>query len=140
MSGFTDFLLAAKKDAKAIARTDNPTSRWPGFDTKHVNQIDLQNLYEIITGTDVHLDFELLHCDESGEGPLVECIPNELIEALITLAPKAATQAAKKWVKSEEFRDLWEVPALEEMLGKLIDLAKRARTEKKQLLLCSSGA
>jgi hypothetical protein len=140
MSGFADFLLATKKDAKAIARTDNPTSRWRGFDTSDVNEIDLQNLYEIITGKEADLDFETLHCDETGEGPLVSCVPNELVDALITLTPKEVSQAAKKWIKSEEFRGLWELTELEEMLGKLVDLATRSRAEKKLLLLCSSGA
>ena len=140
MSGFADFLLATKKDAKAIARTDNPTSRWPGFATANVNEIDLQNLYEIVTGKNSDLDFETLHCDETGEGPLVSCVPNELIEALNSLTPKTASQAAKKWIKSEEFRGLWELADLEETLGKLVDLSKRARTEKKVLLLCCSGA
>lgn len=140
MSGFADFLVATKKDAKAIARTDNPTSRWPGFDTSDVNEIDLQNLYEILGGKDADLDFETLHCDESGEGPLVSLVPTELVDLLVSLTPKAVSQAAKKWIKSEEFRGLWELADLEEMLGKLVELAKRSRTEKKLLLLCSSGA
>jgi hypothetical protein len=141
MSGFADFLLATRKDAKAIVRTDNPTSRWPGFDTSDVNEIDLQNLYEIVTGEkDAELEFDVLHCDESGDGPSVSCLPKQLIDLLASLNAKRVSQAAKKWVKSEEFRDLWKIDALEEMLEKLCDLARRAKAEKKLVLLCSSGS
>jgi len=44
MSFFTDILLADESEAKQIARTPNPTKRWPGCDFKNLNEVNFITL------------------------------------------------------------------------------------------------
>jgi protein-disulfide isomerase len=138
MGFFTDVVVVDQKEAKRVARHDNPTEKWPGCSCKNLSEVDFATLYGIlIEDPDVQVD--LIEVSITDDGVMVSRFPEAYVERLAKLDAVALSNAAVKWQKTEYLNGLVQVTDLEEILKEVATFAKKAKAEGKWLLLSTAG-
>ena len=141
MSGFVDFVVADTADKKKLLKHDRPTEKWPGFEWKWVDDIQLAFLYGVLRESkDRYALQSKLKTEYQRSGQAVTELPTEMIETLAALDKKKREQVAREWRKCEEFFDKDDQKAALELVTELSELAAKAKAAGKPVLVRQSGA
>ena len=141
MSGFVDFVVADTADKKKVLKHHRPTEKWPGFEWKWVDDIQLAFLYGVLRESkDRYALQSELKTDYQRSGQAVTELPQEMIEMLAALDKKKRAVVAKEWRKCEEFFDKEDQKAALELVTELSELAAKAKAAGKPVLVRQSGA
>jgi len=139
VSILTDFIVAAPSEAEAICADQNHHNRWPCLQLKSLDNIKLSALLSVFgEQSDAEaLEGEtfLIHCP-SKEGPWVFHLPDVLTDHLSKLDSQTIPSTAAQWAENEELQfDGWSESDVEPVLEMLCDIARKAKSEQKSLLL-----
>jgi hypothetical protein len=139
MGVLTDFVVIDRRDAPLVCASTCPSREFNGLDAKGIDTVKLGKLYAILVGGKYDPSFisEPL-CDGGDEGPWVFEVPPDLMQQLADLTPRQLTEAGRKWAAVEEFSpryDNWPAERVQQVLGDLAALCKRAVGEGKAVLM-----
>lgn len=126
MSGWTEFVIADRNEADAIANEGNPKSRRTGFEFyKFFETGRLAVLYQLLgESSATWQDFPLL---AFGECAWVDLVPDRMVELLRGLTDNACRDLAQAWLRHPEGIDRPYPPAeVKLLLQELRDLAREA--------------
>lgn len=142
MGVLTDFVVADRGDAQRVCDAGCPSRDFDGIDAKGIDAVKLGTLHAIVTGGGYDPSFigELL-CDGGEDGPWVCEVPPDSVRRLAILTPDQLAEAGRKWAATEEFSpkcDNWPPERVQEVLGDLATLYKRAVNEGKPVLMWMS--
>ena len=135
MSGWTEFVVARKSEAQAIADEINPHEKWPACDgLKFFGPPQLAPLGEIILNRPTTWeDFNELAL---GECAFVYELPGELTAAIRMLSDQALEEAVKAWSsRLAAMKEYSEIKELQPVLSELRQLAKQAAKARRPVLL-----
>ncbi|MEZ5427162.1 MAG: hypothetical protein R2747_12905 [Pyrinomonadaceae bacterium] len=136
----TDLILASKDEAQKIADSDYPLESWAGIDTKGIDVVAYSNLYSILTEQEWQpdiLDQFPLVSQGTEEGPWVSIFPAEMTEMLAGLEGDKMEKIAEDWSQAEEMA-YFDPKEIKELLGEMRNLAKRAGSDRSDLLIWMS--
>jgi hypothetical protein len=143
MSFFTDFLIATEADAPEIASSEKPTEQWPGFSAKSITELDLANVWSILSAapdvTALHGRFEHIYFDPDGECTITK-MPSPFVELLAEVEDANLPAMSARWAQAPEFDEMRDLSQLQEMLRNLRDLAKRALADRREILVFTYGS
>jgi hypothetical protein len=129
MAAFYTLLYNAPLEAaEAIAFDEEAQDRWPSVWLKHIGDLELVALWEVIGGSPSASGGTLmanLVFQGSEEGPFVMSVPPEFITAVASIPDHEASNVAATWGQIEELAD-WQKEELVSVLNDLRNFAKQA--------------
>ena len=138
MGVLTDIFAATDAEASAVSPDDVPIQIFPGVEAKGLDPVKFGTLQHILIGTDVQeaiRQHELVR-EVSEEGPWITRVPQQLYDAIAAMNGDHVREVADKWSQTEEFQlDRWSKADVEDVLTRLIQLAKDARGNGKRLFV-----
>jgi hypothetical protein len=139
MGVLTDVVVADRRDARRVLKSDCPSRDFGGLDAKGLDPVKLGTLHAILTGGGYEPGFmsDTL-CAGGRDGPWVYEVPADLVQQLATLTPRRRAAVGKEWAATEEFSpefDDWPAGAVQQVLRELAALCKRAVDEDKAVLV-----
>ncbi|MBO0698606.1 MAG: hypothetical protein J2P46_09440 [Zavarzinella sp.] len=142
MGVLTDFVVVDHKHARRVLKSACPSRDFGGLDAKGIDTVKLGTLHAVLVGGEYDPSF-MTDCLHSGgvEGPWVFEVPDDLVQRLAQLSPRQLVAAGKKWAVTEEFSpkfENWPAEAVQQVLGDLADLCRRAAAEGKPVLMWMS--
>ncbi len=146
MGVLSDIIIAGRDEAAAINETlGGHHRRWDTLISKGIDTVKIGTLSTIINGpspgaTEVACrlaDNALFEVSE--DGPWVFLVPPNLVSGLAALDGETERRVAGEWAATDEFRlSRWPPGDVGSYLHDLVDFARRAVAEKKDLLLWTS--
>jgi hypothetical protein len=139
MSFFTDWFLANEDEAEAVASVVTTEAHsfeeWPNIAMKNIGDMELRALWGVLRGDSSLSDSVMgkLLFQASDEGPFVCRVVPEFIAALATIPGPDLSTIAAAWARAE-MMSRWAPVTLAELLGELVQFARRAQREAKPLL------
>jgi hypothetical protein len=139
MSGWTEYIIADKKDAAAIADSNSPQEKWRGFEGyKFFGPILLAPLCEILGEKPAsYEDFPELAFGETG---WVYELPEAMSKGIQDAEKKALGQIAEEWSKRlADMKERYTTEELLTLLSQIRDLLLKAKKARKPVLLWQSS-
>jgi hypothetical protein len=125
---YTLLYIASAEDAEALAIEEDPQDRWPSLWLKHIGDLELVALWDLLTkepsGSAGTLMEDLLF-QASDEGPFVMGVPPEFVAAVAAISDRDAAKVASAWGETDELAD-WQQKDLERTLNELRQFARQA--------------
>ncbi len=138
MGVLTDIFAATDAQVDALSPDDIPIQMFPGVEAKGVHIIKLGTLQNILVGTDVQdaIGQHEWMDEKSAEGFWITRLPKELFDALAGLNGDQIPEVAHKWSETAEFEsEHWEKSEVEDLMTRIVLLAKDARSNGKGLFV-----
>jgi hypothetical protein len=140
MGVLADFVVADRDDARRVCDSDCPNREFAGLDAKGIDTVKLGALHAILTGGQFDPSFMVDACVCSGGegGPWVFEVPADLVQRLADFNARQLHAVGAQWAATEEFSakyENWPAEAVEQVLGDLAALCKRAVEEGKAILM-----
>ena len=133
-----DFVVADHRDARRVCESSCPSRDFMGLDAKGIDTVKLGKLHVVLRGGEFDPSIHEPLCAGGDEGPWVFEVPPDLVQRLAGLTPHQLTESGKKWAATEEFSpryDNWPAQRVQQVLGDLAALCKRAADEGKVVLM-----
>ncbi len=140
MGVLSDIIVADRGEAAAINDAEGKhLAKWPCLESKGIDTVKLGTLWAIMSGTEYDANFlgsESMLDEPTDEGPWVFLIPDALVSAVAELDAERIETVAREWANTEEFQlDRWPPDVVVGYFKEFVEFARRARSQKKDLLL-----
>jgi hypothetical protein len=141
MGVLTDFVVVDRSDAQRVCESHCPSRDFAGLDAKGIDTVKLGKLHAILRGGELDPSIHQPVCDGGEDGPWVFEVPSDLLRRLTEFSPSELAEAGRKWAAIEEFSpkyDNWRPAAVQQVLGDIAALCRRAVGEGKAVLMWMS--
>lgn len=138
MGALTDFVVADRGDARHVCDSPNPSREFGGLDGKGIDTVKLGLLHALLRGGEFDRAIHEPVCDGGPEGPWVFEVPPDLVRRLAGFTPAELAEAGRKWAAVVVFSpryDNWPAGRVQQQLGDLAALCRRAAGEGKPVLM-----
>lgn len=135
-----DLFIASERELSVLCERGSPLKKLHGIEDAGVDLVMLCTLEEILTGLDWEAIFDRHYVnplkDDGPEGPWVYGVSKALQEALRDIQQDKLARYAERWADTDDWmvREC-DVNSVEEILNRLVLLAKKASEEGKRMFL-----